>query len=160
MLRIKAITKTAIVALTILLGGCSKSPVFSEFKSTAGHWHQDSIMSFQFDVDDVDATYQIALKLRHNADYAFQNLYIFRTIQSANGVEFADTANLIIADNYGKWLGSGVGELKTLSWGYSKKSIQFKRSGTFVFTIQHGMRDTLLTGVTDVGLEIFKANKE
>lgn len=149
----------AFIPLFFLLISCGEKPVYSEFIHIGGEWHQDSIATFTFEVDDVEATYSIALKLRHNADYPYQNLYIFRTIESPTGREFADTANLVLADNYGKWLGSGVGELKTMSWGYSRKSLKFNKAEKFIFSIQHGMRDTLLVGVSDIGLEIFK-NKE
>jgi gliding motility-associated lipoprotein GldH len=129
--------------------------MYSNFISTGNAWHQDSIIRFEVQVEDVSIPYRVTMKIRHNADYPYQNLYIFRTIMSAQGLEYTDTVNLLLADDQGNWLGEGLGELKTMSWAYNRKSLQFKESGNFTFTLQQGMRDEFLKGITDVGLEIY-----
>lgn len=144
----------------MLLGACSKDPKFASFQQIGQAWHQDSIVSFVVPIKDANVDYRVAMKLRHNAEYAYQNIYIFRTISSAKGLEYADTINVILADNQGKWLGSGIGEQKTMSLPYNRQSLRFNEPGKYTFTLQHGMRDTMLQGITDIGLEIFEVEVE
>jgi len=40
------------------------------------------------------------------------------------------------------------------------RHIHFADTGTYQLAIRHGMRDTLLQGVTDIGVEIVKDGKE
>ena len=38
---------------------------------------------------------------------------------------------------------------------FKKEALFFNKAGSYTFEIQHGMRDTVLEGVTEIGLEVF-----
>ena len=67
-----------------------------------------------------------------------------------------DTVNLILAAPDGRWTGSGTGKLRELQLLYRSQT-QFGKSGTYVFTLEQGMRKPELP-VTDLGIRIEKAN--
>lgn len=160
MITVREIRNSIILLGALILVSCGEPSMFDTFKPINGAWHQDSIIQFVVPVEDNSATYAVSVKLRHNADYPYSNLYMFRTISSVNGVEYTDTVNYTLADASGKWLGSGIGEVKTMIWPYSRRGLQFTNAEKYTFSLQHGMRDTLLEGVMDVGLEINKITEE
>ena len=66
-----------------------------------------------------------------------------------------DTIEFYLADDRGQWLGEkqhGFIEMPVLL----EENIHFPDSGTYHIEIQHGMRDSLLRGVSDIGLEIYR----
>ncbi len=146
----------------LLLGlvACGNQPTFDAFERIGGSWHADSILEFTVPISDVDQTYAVNVKLRHDANYPFANMYMFRKITSANGLEYQDTVNFIVADDRGKWLGKGVGEVKTMVWPYRANTLKFNTPGKYTFILQQGMRQEELPGVIDVGLEVFVVPEE
>ena len=60
----------------------------------------------------------------------------------------------------GKWLGNGIGETKQVIMPFKKEALFFNKKGNYIFEVQHGMRDTILKGVTEVGLEVFAQPRE
>lgn len=153
--------KNSLFAL-LLFGilACGKSPVYNHFVDVENLWFQDSVITFKVPIDDVSATYGINVLLRHNADYPFANLYMFRKIESADALIYQDTVNFQLADPSGKWLGSGIGELKTVARRYRNEAVRFSAPGTYTFYIQQGMRIDSLMGIDAVGLELFKIEEE
>ncbi len=123
-------------------------------------WHKDSLARFTIEIEDTSVFYQINWHLRNNDDYPYKNIYLFRKIESERGQEFEDVAEFQLADDYGKWLGRGVGELKTNTWPFKKQPLKFKQKGNYTFILQQAMRTEKLAGVEDVGLSIIKISKE
>jgi len=155
-----AIRNSIFLLGTLALAACGNPRMYDSFKPINGAWHQDSVVQFVVPVADNEETYAVSVKLRHNADYPYSNLYMFRTISSVNGIEYQDTVNFTLADATGKWLGNGIGEVKTMVWPYSRRGLKFTNTGKYTFTLQQGMRDTLLEGIMDVGLEINQITEE
>lgn len=134
---------------------CTNSSIYDGFITHPQKgWHQDSVIAFEVDIKDTNTRYEITLTLRNNNNYPYSNLFLFRQIQTKAGVEFYDTAQYLLADKYGKWLGKGVGALKTSEYLYKNQALRFAKMGTYTFTLQHGMRDEWLTGIEDVGLRL------
>jgi len=153
--RVKANFIIAILAFVVV--GCDPAPMYEEYVEVSGNgWHQDSTVTFEVNIDDTLSAYQVVWYLRNNDDYEYSNIFLFRSVSSDRGSEFGDTAEFVLADAYGKWLGKGVGELKTNTWPYKEGVLRFKRSGNYTFTLQQAMRTDFLKGVEDVGLGIYK----
>lgn len=148
-----------IVFLAILVSGCNEAPLFDSFVSLNDGWQKDSILEFNVRITDAGQAYLVNVKMRHNGNYPYSNIYMFRKIESANGVEYQDTVNFVLADPTGKWLGSGVGELKTMVWTYRANALKFNEPGNYTFSLQQGMRTDVLPGIEDVGLEVIALNE-
>lgn len=144
-----------------LLYSCGDSAVYEEYVEIPDKgWHKDSSLTFEVEIEDTNAAYQVVWYLRNNNAYPYRNIFLFRKIASERGVEFADTSEFFLADPYGKWLGKGVGELKTNTWPFKKQLIYFNKEGKYTFTLQQAMRTEYLEGVEDVGLGVFKVDTE
>lgn len=158
-MRTALLQNSAVILLLLFLASCSNDAMFDVFAPINDGWHQDSIVQFTVPVKDTSANYAILVKLRHDANYNYENIYLFRTISSAEGIEYQDTVDLKMADDRGKWLGEGVGEIKTMAWAYGRGALRFNNVGKYTFSLQHGMRDTVLNGVINVGLTIKEINE-
>jgi gliding motility-associated lipoprotein GldH len=69
-----------------------------------------------------------------------------------------DTVNCKLADNSGKWLGKGIGDLWDLQIPYIG-GFKFAQKGKYTVSLEQAMRvENGLEGITDVGLRVEKAN--
>ena len=106
--------------------------------------------SFDYTIADTTVDYRMLIYVRHTECYPYQNMWLF-----VNNAHRTDTIEFYLADDRGQWLGDkhhGFYEMPVLF----EENIHFADTGTYHMEITHGMRDSLLRGVTDVGLEILK----
>ena len=97
--------------------------------------------------------YSIIVYIRHNGRYPYQNMWLF-----TGDSFYRDTIEFYLADDLGQWLGDrhhGFVEMPVLL----EDNKHFADTGAYYLEIQHGMRDTLLRGVTDVGVEIIRISR-
>jgi len=130
---------------------CQTDVVYSQFHPISSEqWHADSIVRFDYTIEDTTIDYKMLLYVRHTERYPYQNMWLF-----INDGQRADTIEFYLADDRGCWLGDkqhGFIEMPVLI----EQNYHFPDTGTYYMTIQHGMRDSLLRGVTDIGFEILK----
>ena len=150
-MRIKVICYLLLVIGCLTLAACRNDIVYSQFSSIpSGEWHIDSVAHFDYMIADETADYRMIVYVRHKENYPYQNMWLFLD----NG-ERRDTIEFYLADDRGRWLGDqhhGFVEMPVLI----EENYHFSDTGTYHLDVQHAMRDTLLRGVTDVGLEIMK----
>lgn len=48
-------------------------------------WYADSVLTYAFEITDIQRNYKLYYNLRNNLDYPFYNLYITYYLQDANG---------------------------------------------------------------------------
>lgn len=118
-------------------------------------------VSLALNVADTAQTYDLALMLRHTDEYTYQNLWLFVMMPDSpslapDGV-WRDTVQACLADDRGRWLGTHAGRYYS---GYvtMESSLHFPAAGSYTFAIVHGMRDSVIFGIADVGLELRKHN--
>ena len=147
-----------IFLLTLLVAGftaCSQDIVYCQFSPiSSDKWHVDSTVHFEYTIADPAASYRMLLYVRHTERYPYQNMWLF-----VNDGARRDTLEFYLADDRGRWLGDrhhGFIEMPVLF----EETKQFPDSGTYTLEIAHGMRDSLLRGVTDIGLEIIRNGEE
>jgi gliding motility-associated lipoprotein GldH len=140
--------------LTIIVSiACSTNEVYYDYRSFRNStWTEDSICMFKVPLADTLSLYDVYVELRNNDDYPYRNLWLFITLETPDGKARQDTLNCEMADEFGKWHGKGL-SLYTLSLPYDI-SVQFPDSGTYTYSIRHGMREKNLKGISDVGLRI------
>ncbi len=144
-----------LATLALALTACRQDIVFSQFVSIpSGEWHVDSVAQFDYQIADKEAGYQMLVYVRHTERYPYQNMWLFLD----NGMQ-RDTIEFYLADDRGQWLGDkhhGFIEMPVLI----EQNYHFSDTGHCAMTIQHGMRDSLLRGVTDIGVEIKRNGQE
>jgi len=145
------------LAICLLLGcltisSCSTDTVYSQFVSIPSEeWRADMQPEFTFAIEDKETDYRILLYVRHTERYPYQNMWLF----VSDGQQHRDTIEFYLADDRGQWLGDrhhGFIEMPVLF----EENYHFPDTGTYHMAIQHGMRDSVLRGVMDVGVEIIQ----
>ena len=137
--------------------GCKHDIVYSQFHPipdsdrtivSSEKWHVDSVLHFDYRIQDTIQDYRILLYVRHTERYPYQNMWLF-----VENNHRRDTIEFYMADDHGRWLGDkqhGFIEMPVLF----EESIHFPDTGVYHLSVQQGMRDTLLRGVVDIGVEI------
>jgi gliding motility-associated lipoprotein GldH len=145
-----------IIFLPLFFWSCDRALVYDEFiRINNGSWHWDDPAEFTFEVDDTTGFHNILIQLRHSTDYPLSNLYMFVHVQGPSGQEMTDTINFILAENSGKWIGSGIGNMRSIGYLYRKNTL-FPQQGEYDITIEQAMRLPEVP-VTEVGVRIEKA---
>lgn len=148
-----------VIAFLFVLTSCSTGSIYQESISvpTEG-WEIDSTAQFQVEIVDASVPYDIEILTRNTSTYGYQNLWLFIDEQLPDGSNKRDTMEIYLADNRGRWLGSGMGSLYQLSTPF-KQEYYFPGEGNYTFTIVQGMRQESLKGISDVGLRVKFAEK-
>ena len=87
-------------------------------------------------------------------------MYLITELNFPNGTVIVDTLQYEMADETGKFLGSGLTEIKENKLFYKEKKT-FPVSGKYIFNMRHAMRKNgeinpieFLKGIQDVGFSI------
>lgn len=143
-----------IIGCIMLLVTCQQNTTYQQsYEINNRQWHKDSVLSFKPKIQDTINAQTVYFNIRHTANYPYRNIIFFVTLKSPTHRKVTDTVEFYIADKDGKWKGSGLGDIYDTQLIY-KKNIRFPNSGQYTFNIVHGMRETKLPEILDVGLTI------
>ena len=138
----------------VLLASCGKNVVLDELYTFGdSRWHMDSVVTVVWEPEQSEDPVFMSMYIRHSTDYPYNNLFLFRSIESTQGVEYTDTVNVALADPLGVWNGSGMSNLKTLEIPIGQGAVRFRDDERYTLKITQGMRDTVLYGIQDVGVQ-------
>lgn len=160
---LKAIAASCFVLIAF---ACNKNVVYSQYErfDEEKGWAKNFQPAFTFDNKDTSQLYDVYINVRNAESYPFRNLFMFLHTTDPRGVKTTDTIECILADEKGKWLGSGLGDLYDNSIIF-KKNTHFKHSGNYKFSFEQAMRygdknviDPLPL-IMDVGITIEKADQ-
>ena len=147
----------------LLIISCTETTEFNQYKTIEkASWEANKKINFEFVVTDTIYPKNVFINLRNNNDYRFSNLYVITELNFPNGTIVVDTLQYKMTDNSGKFLGSGVGDIKDNKLFYKTNKV-FPTQGKYNFSIRHAMRKNgeikpipFLEGVSDIGLSIEK----
>lgn len=153
-------TKTlGAILISFFLVSCTQNDVYLKYQAIVPQgWSKDSIYTFDIPISDVKSSYNVYVNIRNRGEYPYQNVWLFLTKTSPNKEQAKDTVECYLADQRGKWLGSGVGSVYDMPVLY-EQNIHFKTLGTYQYKIGHGMRDDMLIGINDIGMRVEKVVK-
>jgi gliding motility-associated lipoprotein GldH len=137
-----------------LFFSCDKGKVYEEIVSipSAG-WSANQAIKLDIPVNDISKAYDIMLHFRNSGNYEYSNVWMFIETKSPMGNSLRDTFEIRLADETGKWLGEGIGDVNNMFVPY-KKNILFPVRGIYQVTINQAMRDTTLKHVLDFGFRL------
>lgn len=145
------------IAIVALMIACDANRIFDEYKQiNDSNWNKDSLVVFTIPITDTIQNYNMFINVRNDINYNFSNLWLFINIIQPNGTFVSDTFEIALAEPSGEWLGEGFGGVKKREIMY-RGNVYFPVSGDYSISIQQGMREKDLRGVTDVGVRIEKA---
>lgn len=133
-----------------LLAACSSEVVCTAHRDLPeSGWAVTDTVVLPVEVNDTTVAYDLAITLRHTDRYPYQNIWFF--MQTADGGK--DTVLAMLADDRGQWLTTRAGRYYT---GYvvAERDVRFMETGKHEFRIVHGMRDEMLQGIADIGIEL------
>lgn len=143
-----------IIALTYV--SCDSNRVYDKFKDIPdGKWNKIEPMKFDVQIDDTLSYHNVFVNVRNSGDYKFSNLYLFMNTIYPGGKISRDTIDCLLANEKGKWLGSGLGDLKDCQY-LLKKGVRFHQPGVYTFELEQAMRIDELEGIKSVGIRIEK----
>jgi gliding motility-associated lipoprotein GldH len=135
---------------------CDKNQVYEKNIEIPGlSWNKDSVVRFSVNIQDTISPHNIYVNVRNTSQYEMQNLFLFIKTTSPTGLTLRDTFECYLADERGKWLGSGWGDIYSNQFIY-KKNIRFPVSGVYTFEYTQAMRTDDLRYISDIGLRIEK----
>ncbi|MDR1876034.1 MAG: gliding motility lipoprotein GldH [Flavobacteriaceae bacterium] len=142
-----------IFILAVLCIQCNDPYEFSEMNNINNSWNKKDTVNFNFVIKNAKDKKNINLVVRNNNDYPFSNLYLFIKLKQGQKTISIDTLNYRLADNTGKWLGSGMGSVKEIYFQY-KRDYNFPEDGKYTLSVVQGMRKDTLKGIEDFGVNI------
>jgi gliding motility-associated lipoprotein GldH len=151
------ITLTGICCLMLLLTACDSKRIFEDNKDIPDNsWASSNIIRFEVPIKDPSTPANFYVNVRNADGYPYSNLYLFIKTTFPNGKFSTDTLECILADEKGKWLGKGLGDIYDNQIPF-KRNVRFPLAGTYTFEIQQGTRSDNVPLIMDVGLRIEKA---
>jgi len=146
-----------IITVAVSLASCDRNVVFEKnIVLPENRWEMNNIIQLDAEIKDTISPHNIYINIRNAGGYQFSNLYLFFTTHTPKGEEARDTVELTLADEHGRWLGDGSGDI----WDNRilfKRNFRFPQSGTYHFELQQAMRVNPLPQIMDAGLRIEKA---
>ena len=151
------ISITSLLLLVFLFSSCDSKRIFEENQTIPeSGWDNANILKFNVDVVDTIIPTNFYVNVRNADGYPYNNLFLFIKTTFPNGKTSDDTLECILADEKGKWLGSGMGDIYDNQIPF-KRRVLFPISGKYTFEMQQGMRADAIPLIMDVGLRIEKA---
>lgn len=152
-------TIALISSVLAVLTSCDNRLYFEQNYTMRGEeWHRDSLLKFDVPITDTLQPYNILFNNRITGQYPYSNMYLFITIAAPDKSHQMDTLECILADQRGKWLGSGFGNVWTNNV-YYKRNVRFPNSGNYTFYIEQAMRVEKLPHVLSAGLRVEKVER-
>jgi gliding motility-associated lipoprotein GldH len=146
-----------IITLLFFLTGCDDKRIFEENKDIPdNNWTIENKIKFDVSIKDPSTPANFYVNVRNADGYPYDNLFLFIKTTFPNGKFSTDTLECILADEHGKWLGKGLGDIYDNQILF-KRNVRFPLAGIYTFEIQHGMRSAAVPLIMDVGLRIEKS---
>jgi len=145
-----------LLGIILCISSCSvdKKKVYEKIVALPSEgWLSSDTYKFDIPVTDTTKAYDILLHLRNSGRYAYSNIWFFIETQSPKGNTLKDTFEIILADDLGRWLGEGIGDVNNILVPY-KENILFPVNGVYQITITQAMRDSVLDNVLDLGIRL------
>jgi gliding motility-associated lipoprotein GldH len=142
--------------LCLFILSCDKNRIYDQnIKIPESIWDKENIVHCRVNISDTVSSHNIYINLRNGSKYSYSNIFLFISTHAPNGVSVRDTFEITLADNKGKWLGKGIGNVFSNQVLYLK-NVRFPYRGIYIFDIEQAMWDPKLAHIIDVGLRIEK----
>lgn len=150
-----AIISAALAAIIFI--SCDPNRLFEKnIRIPDGIWDKNNHVRFEVVVEDTISPHNLYINVRNTGMYPVSNLYLFVTTIAPSGHAIKDTVQVILADERGKWLGKGLGDIWDNQRLY-KEQVRFAQKGKYIFEYEQAMRLEKLPFILDVGLRVEKA---
>ena len=145
-----------LLIVTILSSCVNKNVIFDESVVISNEaWNNQDFPYFDVNVEDTTSTYNFYLNIRHLENYRYSNFYMFLHTTFPDGNQTHDTIELVLSYPDGRWIGKGSGSMRDNNI-LLNNNLHFPAKGNYRFEIEQAMRESVLEGITDVGIRFEK----
>jgi gliding motility-associated lipoprotein GldH len=145
-----------IATLSLVFVSCDRNRVYEQnIKIDDYIWDSQNAIKFEFEIKDTAALHNVYINVRHASVYPYNNLWLFIKSSAPNGQINVDTLECKLADEKGKWLGEGLGDIWDIRIPW-KKNVRFPNNGKYIVEYNQAMRIDKLPGIMEVGLRVEK----
>ena len=153
---LKNIYVVLVIALVFIISSCANNSIYDHNQELNSPWMAEQKAEFDFTISDTLSAFDFYINIRNTTEYNYSNLYLFIKTNFPDGRYAIDTAEIFLADKQGKWLGSGIGEIKDNQILFRKHG-RFPMKGQYKITFEQAMRKVELQGIKSVGIRIVKS---
>ena len=145
--------------MQFLFSGCIKDTglnVYQKNVSIPGYkWDYDFHPSFTFEIKDTASRYNLYITTRHTNQYPYSNLWLL-VYSGYEGIKpKVKRVELPLADESGKWLGTGIGDIFEHRIPIQHNT-RFDKAGIYHFSLEQNMRINPLPHVMSIGIRVEK----
>ena len=141
-----------LLIVTILSSCVNKNVIFDESVVISNAaWNNQDFPYFDVNVEDTTSAYNFYLNIRHLENYRYSNFYMFLHTTFPDGNQTHDTIELVLSYPDGRWIGKGSGSMRDNNI-LLNNNLHFPVKGNYRFEIEQAMRESVLEGITDVGI--------
>jgi len=143
-----------LILLVVVLQSCDPGRLYDENKTIpSDRWYYKNRMPFDVQITDTNTWYDVSINLRVSTEYKYNNVFLW--IYTTNPARQTDKRRVEIrlADEKGKWLGSGLGDIYDYQFPVLQK-VKFPSSGFYRFEVEQNMREDTLSNIKSVGIRV------
>ena len=145
-----------LLIVTVLSSCVNKNVIFDESVVISNAaWNNQDFPYFDVNVEDTTSAYNFYLNIRHLENYRYSNFYMFLHTTFPDGNQTHDTIELVLSYPDGRWIGKGSGSMRDNNI-LLNNNLHFPAKGNYRFEIEQAMRESVLEGITDVGIRFEK----
>lgn len=156
-MKTKRLLQITLLALPLLLlFSCDTHRVFEQNVTIPSEgWDVKNKIKLEVEITDTIQPTNFYVNVRNADGYPYSNLFLFIKTVFPTGEQSNDTLECVLADEKGKWLGRGVGDIYDNQIPF-KRNVLFPKKGIYKFEIEQGMRTDVVPLIMDIGLRIEK----
>lgn len=145
-----------IMLATLLLPACENKTVYHSFLPVPNEgWNKNDTLVFTFPVYDTIVPLNFSIETRNTEKYPFTNLFlIISSSRQRNPFVTLDTLECTLANEKGRWKGTGIGGIYQNTYPY--RILSLPSPDTLTIRINHAMSTPLLKGIKDIGLYVHR----
>lgn len=146
----------ALILVVVVLSGCDSNKVYDDYVDIdSSVWHQDSLVSFELDIQDNQLEHAVQYNVRYITGYPFYNLFVTYYLEDSTGnIIDSELQEFPIFDKKtGTPMGDGLGDIFDHQVEVFN-DYKFPYNGSYTFKVKQFMRPVELPGVMSFGLRI------
>jgi gliding motility-associated lipoprotein GldH len=146
------------IVLMVIITACDQNKIYDTYVDLEDSiWHQDTLTSYNFSIEDAALDYDISYNIRYAEVYPYYNIYVKYYLEdSMSTIIQSELQEIILFDKKsGTPLGDGLGDIfdrQVLIF----ENFKFPADGNYTFKIKQFMRTENLPGIMSFGLRIDK----
>ncbi|MEN0004615.1 MAG: gliding motility lipoprotein GldH [Bacteroidota bacterium] len=143
-----------VLLLCLMVSACGPTIVYEKnYEIADAGWQYSDTLNFDFEIDDTLRIYNLWLKVAHQTNYRYQNLYTQVHTTFPSGDRISETLSLELANKSGQWQGQCATENCTIYIPIQEGAF-FNQAGNYQLTLEQYMRVDSLPNINSIAFEL------